>query len=332
MKFSAFMARRSVFAVGVLLGVSLFVFIVTRLMGDPIAPYVTPRTPKDTIDLIRAKYHLNEPIYIQYAYWLWGVLQGDLGLSPTYGYTPVSKLLSSYLPITVELAIYTVVFSIPLGLWLGTKSAKNKDRLPDHLSRVFSIAGWSMPQFVIGLILLYVLYTQGILELQPKFNFNRITGLPTFDALLAGDLPGFVVAWQYLIGALIVQVWTNVAIMARVLRSSLIEELGKDYITTARAKGVEQSIVVTKHARRNALISFITIAGVSAAYWLSGSVIVETIFNRLGIGLLAAEGATKFDSTLVLGFTLLAGLIMVGANFVADVLYAYFDPRIRLGE
>jgi ABC-type dipeptide/oligopeptide/nickel transport system permease component len=332
MKLYAFFIRRLIFAIGVLLGVSLFVFMITRSIGDPITPYVTPRTPKDTIDLIRAKYHLNEPIYIQFAYWLAGILHGDLGLSPTYGYAPVSKLLVQYLPITVELALYTVLFSIPLGLWLGTKSAKNKDKVPDHLSRIFSIAGWSMPQFVIGLLLLYVLYLEGLIVLSPKFTFPTVTGMPTIDALLAGDMNGFIQAWQYLIGPLVVQVWTNVAIMARVLRSSLIEELGKDYVTTARAKGVKESVVVIGHARRNALISFITIAGVSAGYWLSGSVIVETVFNRLGVGLLAATAATHFDSALVLGFTLLAGVVMVGANFVADLMYAYFDPRIRLGE
>jgi len=332
MKFSSFVIRRSAFAIGVLIGVSLLVFVITRSLGDPVTPYITHTTPKSAVELIRAKYHLDEPIYVQYAYWLWGLLQGDLGLSPTYGYAPIAELLLTYLPVTAELGIYTIVISVPVALWLGTVSARNKDKTPDHLSRVFSIAGWSMPQFVMGLLLMYVMYSAHLLEVSPTFNFNRVTGMPTFDAILAGDLSGFVDAWRYLIGALIVMVWTNVAIMARVLRSSLIEEMGKDYVTTARAKGVNESAVMIRHARKNALISFITIAGVSAGFWLSGSVIIETVFNRLGIGLLAASAATHYDSALVLGFVLLTGVIMVTANFIADILYAHFDPRIRLGE
>lgn len=329
MKFAKYIVRRLILAVGVLLGLSVLVFLITRGIGDPASAYLTPRATAQEAQIIRATFHLNQPLPVQYFYWLIGLLHGNLGLSPTYGYQPVSGLLLQYLPITAELALYTVIFSLPLGLWLGSKSATNKDKLPDHLARIFSISGWSMPQFVIGLLILYLLYRYGIIILTPNFAFPRVTGMPTIDALLAGNLGGFVQAWQYLIGPLIVQVYTNVAIMARVLRSSMIEEMQKDYVITAAAKGLPSSVVIRKHVRRNALIPFITIAGISAGYWLSGSVIVEEIFNRQGVGLLAANAAIKVDSPLVLGFALLAGAIMVSTNLFADLMYAYFDPRIR---
>ena len=332
MRFSAYLARRLLLALGVLLGLSVLVFAITRAIGNPVSAYVTPRDSAQEVQLIAAKYHLNQPLYIQYGYWLWAVLHGDLGLSPTYGYQPVSGLILQYLPITVELAIYTMIFSVPIAMWLGTSSAKNKDKVPDHLSRIFAISGWSMPQFVIGLFILYVLYSYHIIVLNPSFSFKTVTGMPTFDSLFAGDISGFVQAWQYLLGPLIVMIYTNVAIMARVLRSSMIEELEKDYVTTATAKGLSFNSVVKVHARRNALISFTTITGVSVGYWLTGSVIVETIFNRQGVGLLAANAAVHLDSPLVLGFAIFSGVVMIVANFVADLLYAKLDPRIRLGE
>lgn len=332
MKFISYVVRRSLLAVGVLLGLSLLTFLITRAVGNPITAYVNPNDNAQEIALIAIRYHLNQPLYIQYWYWLTGVLHGDLGLSPTYGYQPVSSLLLQYLPVTAELAMYTVIFSIPLALWLGTKSAKNKDHLADHLSRIFAISGWSMPQFVIGLLVLYALYHYGVIVVNPKFDFSSVTGMPTVDAMLAGNLPGFIQAWQYLIGPLLVMVYTNVAIMARVLRSSMVEEVEKDYVITATAKGVPQNTVISKHVLKNALISFITITAVTAGYFLSGAVIVETIFNRLGIGLLAANAAEHFDSQMVLGFTLLAGVVMVCSNLFADILYAHFDPRIKLGE
>jgi ABC-type dipeptide/oligopeptide/nickel transport system permease component len=332
MRFITYVVRRSILAIGVLLGLSVLTFLITRVGGDPITAYINPNDNAQEIALIVARYHLNQPLYVQYWYWLVGVLRGDLGLSPTYGYQPVSSLLLQYLPITAELAIYTVIFSIPLALWLGTKSAKNKDRFPDHLSRIFAISGWSMPQFVIGLLVLYVLYHYHVIVVNPTFHFKSVTGMPTIDAIIAGNFPGFIQAWQYLIGPLLVMVYTNVAIMARVLRSSMVEEVEKDYVITATAKGVPRNVVISRHVRKNALISFITITAVSAGYFLSGAVIVETIFNRIGIGLLAANAAEHFDSQMVLGFTLLAGVVMVGSNLFADILYAYFDPRIKLGE
>jgi peptide/nickel transport system permease protein len=307
---------------------SMFVFVLSRSAGDPVAGYVDPYVPLYQIEQIRIKYHLDEPLYIQYFYWLQSVFQGDFGKSRIYMYRPVFEAIIRFVPITIELAIYTLAIMIPISMWLATKSVAYKDKWPDHVTRLLAIAGRSMPVFFFGIIILMAFYPYKLTIVSPNFNFEPITGMPTFDALMRGDLRGLVTAFQYLLGPLVVQVFVNLALTMRILRSSMLEELFQDYVTMGISKGLSRDYILKKYVRRNAMIPFITLIGIQFAYLVNGSVISETIFNRKGLGFLAARAAMQLDHPTILGLALILGATMVFTNLIVDIAYVYLDPRI----
>jgi len=315
----------------VIVGLSILVFALSRSAGDPVAGYVDPYTPLYQIEQIRIKYHLDKPLYIQYFYWLQAISRGDFGLSRIYMYRPVWYTIQRFVPITVELAIYTLIIMIPTSLWLATKSVKHKDKTVDHITRLIAIAGRSMPTFFFGIIILMILYPLKLIAVAPVFDFQPITNMPTFDALLNRDWAGFIEAVKYLLGPLIVQVFINLALTMRIMRSSMLEELYQDYVTMGLAKGLSRDYLLIKYVRRNAMIPFITLIGIQFAYLVNGSVISETIFNRKGLGFLAARAATQLDHPTVLGLALVLGSTMVLTNLVVDILYLYIDPRVEAG-
>jgi len=331
-KMRAYIIRGFFLSLAVLFGLSIMVFSLSRMAGDPVAGYVDPYTPLYQIEQIREKYHLNEPLYVQYFYWLLAVSRGDFGLARIYIYRPVFQVIKIFAPVTLELALYTIIFMVPLSLWLATKSVAHKDRFIDHICRLIAISGRSMPVFFFGIIVLMALYPLKLTVISPMFEFTPITRMPTIDALLNWDLKGLVEAFKYLIGPLIVQVYINLALTMRILRSSMLEELHQDYIKMGLAKGLSRNYILKKYVRRNALIPFITLMGIQFAWLVNGSVISETIFNRKGLGFLAARAAMQLDHPTILGLALVLGSTMVFTNLVVDVLYFYLDPRVRVGE
>jgi len=313
----------------VIFGLSILVFSLSRSAGDPVAGYVDPYTPLYQIEQIRIKYHLDKPLHIQYFYWLQAVLRGDFGLSRIYMYRPVWYTIQKFVPITIELAIYTVLIMVPLSLWLATKSVKHKDKLIDNITRLIAIAGRSMPSFFFGIVLLMILYPLKLTSIAPIFTFKAITNMPTFDALLNRDWAGFIEAVKYLLGPLIIQVFINLALTMRIMRASMLEELYQDYVTMGLAKGLSRDYLLIKYVRRNAMIPFITLIGIQFAYLVNGSVISETIFNRKGLGFLAARAAMQLDHPTILGLALVLGSTMVLTNLAVDILYVYIDPRLE---
>jgi peptide/nickel transport system permease protein len=254
---------------------------------------------------------------------------------------PVAEAIARRFPATVELALFAIVPVILGGIWLGTISAKHYNRPLDHFSRVFAIVGWSLPDFVFGLILLMVFY--GVLGWFPPGrlsmwadsivltgDFTRFTGLNTLDALLNGRPDIFWDSVRHLIAPVMTLAYLWWAYLLRITRSSMLEVMNKDYVRTARAKGLTERVVMNRHVRRNALIPVATVSGSMVLGLLGGVVIVETVFDYKGIGLLTATGAQQLDYTLVLGTTLFYGLLLVLINLVVDVLYAVIDPRVRL--
>jgi len=331
MRLYEFFMRRLILSIVVLLGLSVVIFALSRSAGDPVRAYVDPRMPKEQVELIRRLYGLDQPLYIQYYYWLGAALRGDLGISQTFNYQPVAKVIISYMPITFELAIYVLVISIPLGIYLGTKSATNKDTWIDHACRLLAISGQSMPAFFFALLVAMVLYPRGIIVFAPQFTFPVFTGMPTVDAILTGDMIGLVEAFRYLIGPLLVQVYTQLAVNTRILRASVLQELGRDYITTGLAKGLSPKYVNRHYAVRNALLPFVTLSGLQVVWLMTGTVITEVVFNRKGLGYFMSTAAIAVDHNAVLGYVLVLGSLLVLANMLIDVLYAYLDPRVRLG-
>ena len=338
-----YLIRRLLLVTPTLIGVTLLVFSVTQLF-DPIeraSLYIKdPRQAKNIESIIR-KYGLDQPFYIQYFSWLSQVLRGNLGWSESI-HLPVLEALITHFPATAELALYAAPLTVIIGILLGKLSAVKRDTIVDHITRVIAIIGWSLPSFWLGIMLLAVFY--GGLGIFPPGRlspwaealvrtgeFKTYTGLYTIDAIL--NLNGAVLmdALTHLALPVITLTTINIALIMRIMRSSMLEQLGKTYILAARARGLNKRTVIDKHATKNALISVITISGILTAGLLSGMVITETVFEFKGIGYWAAHAATQLDIPAVLGFALFAGMIFVITNLIVDMLYAYIDPRIRLG-
>lgn len=341
-----YVARRLLMLPFVLIGVTLLIFALLQLLSpfSRLAMYVNDpnqlkQGPAELAEMVEAL-GLNDPIWMQYGRWLNEVIHGDLGWSES-GRAPVVDAIKSRIPATLELALYAVVPVIFGGIWLGKIAAVHQDKPVDHVGRVAAIVGWSFPTFVFGLLALFLFY--GILRWFPPGRlsiaatrivnsdaFTNYTGLYTIDALFNGNWVVLGDAFRHLVMPVFSLAILSWALIMRVMRSGMLEAMRQDYVTTARAKGLTERVVVNKHAKRNALLPVTTIGGTMFAGLMGGVVITETVFNRPGLGRFAANAATQLDIPSILGFALLNGIIFVVVNLAVDVLYAYFDPRVRL--
>jgi dipeptide transport system permease protein len=345
LKLRSYIIRRLLLLIPVLLGVTLFIFGITMLFSPTMraALYVTNMRDLGNIPGIIEHYGLDEPFFVQYGTWLGQVFRGNLGWSDVVS-MPVAEAIPHYLPATLELAIFAAPLIVLIGIFFGTTAAAHKDKPLDHSTRVVAILGWSLPTFWLGLLLLMIFYGyfKGLLppgRLSTQVNlfvnsadFIRYTHINTIDAVL--NLNGLVLldALRHLVLPVITLTVVQMAFVMRLMRSSMLESLGKGYVLTARAKGLAERVVINKHARRNALIPVITVSGYVFAGLANGVVITETIFSYKGIGWWAWQAAVRLDIPSVLGFALFNAVLFVVINLVVDILYTRVDPRVRLGE
>jgi peptide/nickel transport system permease protein len=326
----------------VFFGVTVFIVLLMQLLTpyQRAAAFVTSEQQMNQIDSIIVQYGLNDPWYQQYGRWIGEVFQGNLGYSRTTS-EPVMTTLLKRFPPTLELALLSVFPIIGVGVWLGTAAALHRDRMIAQVTRVMSILGWSLPTFVLGIWLLVIFYgllvwfepgrlsTSIQVELAGNPDFVRYTRMMTIDGLLNGRIDIFWDALMHLVLPVITLATVSSAQIMRVMRSSLLDALGQDYVRTAHAKGLSKDVVNMKHARRNALIPVITLAGFTIIGLVNGVVITETIFNLPGLGAWAASAALNLDYAAVLGFAMFTAILVVFANLLVDVLYGIVDPRIR---
>jgi len=338
-----YLTRRLLLVIPTVLGVILLIFAVTQLF-TPVqraSLYIRDIKQVKSIDEIIAKYGLDKPAYMQFFTWLSQVVQGNLGWSQSIHMSVLDALMTRF-PATAELALYAAPLTILLGIYLGKISAVKKDTAIDHFTRALSVIGWSLPSFWLGIVLLaffyggFGLFSPGRLSpwaeaLVRAGEFKIYTGLYTVDAILNLNFAVLLDALYHLVLPVATLTIINVALIMRVMRSSMLEQIGKTYVVAARARGLDEKTVIDKHVTKNALISVVTLSGLLTAGMLSGMVITETIFEFKGIGYFAARAATQLDIPAVLGFALLTGFIFIIANLIVDLLYAYIDPRIRLG-
>ncbi|MBN1439663.1 MAG: ABC transporter permease [Anaerolineales bacterium] len=339
-----------------LVGMTILIFLMLWILGPSARSALYIRDiPKNEAVMqgIITKYGLNDPIYMQYWHWLvgrpdpdnegevvGGILRGEFGFSRSFS-RPVVELLQARFPATLELTLYAFLPIILVGVWLGVQAAVRHNQWIDQLARVFSIVGYSFPVFVLGILLMMIFYAQlrwfpverisdsvKMVILSP--DYRQYTSLITVDAILNGRLDIWWDAIRHLVLPIITLSYTSWAAFLRITRSSMLETLRQEYVTTARAKGATEKDVINKHARPNALIPVATYSGITVAYLLGGVVITETIFNYPGMGSAAANAAGSFDVVTVLAFTMVTGLILILSNLVVDILYAMLDPRIRL--
>ncbi len=335
---AAYLARRLLLSLLVLLLVTIVTFALAHAVpGDPLAAIVNERVAKpEIIAAYRQKFGLDRPLPVQYLLYMRNLLRGDLGISFTTQ-RPVAQDLGTFLPATLELGLAAAIFAVALGMPLGVLAALRHNRAGDHLARAVSLFGASVPVFYLALLSLFVLsfklqWLPFGQRLEPGVTPPaRITGLYTVDALLRGQFGLFGMALKHLVQPAIVLGAFTMGIVARMVRSSLLEVLGQDYIRTARAKGLAEGRVVGVHGLRNALIPTVTVIGLTTGSLLAGAVLTETTFSWPGLGRYAVEAASRLDYPAILAVTLLSSVIYIAANLVVDLLYGVLDPRIRQG-
>ncbi|HEX7541077.1 MAG TPA: ABC transporter permease [Anaerolineales bacterium] len=350
---TTYIVRRLLLVPVLLFGVTVLIFAMLQFLGpvERSALYVRDIPKNDNaINAIIKQYGLDQPIYVQYWRWLvgrtvngvrkGGIIFGDFGYSRTAS-QPVVDLIRNRFPNTLDLTIWAVAPVLLVGIWLGVQAAVHQNGFIDQAARIFSIVGTSFPTFVFGLLMLMIFYAK--LQWFPPgrlsdwasqvvylSSFHHYTSLLTFDALLNGRLDIFWDAMRHMLMPILTLSYISWATFVRVTRSSMLETLRMDYVTTARAKGLPERDVIYKHAQPNAMIPVITLAGFQVIGLLGGVVITETVFNYPGIGQAAASAAQQLDVITVLGFALFDGFILIVANLVVDVLYGVIDPRVRL--
>lgn len=306
-----FVIRRVAAMLLVLLGVSFLTYgMLFVAPGDPAELILDAQqidNPTDAqLDEFREEHGLNDPFYVQYGRWLWDAVHGDFGQDYIRG-TSVSGLLVDRIPQTAELAVSAMVVALIIAFPAGVISAVHQNQLPDYASQIGSLIGVSMPNFWLGYLLIIVFSV--------NMNMFPVAGAGGLDHLI---LPA-------------VTLGTGMAaILTRLLRASMLEVLDQEYIKTARSKGLPERIVVYKHAVRNALLPILTVVGLSFGALLNGTVIVEVIFQRPGLGLLFIEALLNRNYPVILASVVLAASIFVVVNTVVDIAYRYIDPRIEL--
>lgn len=350
-----YVLRRLLILPIIMLGISILIFAMISMLTpyERAALYIRDVPHRQgAIEEIIEKYGLDDPILVQYWHWMvgredsktgeieGGILRGNLGFSVT-GRSSVIDAISRRVPATAELALWSAFPLIGLSIWMGVKAAVNHNKFADQILRVTAITGWSLPTFVFGLLMLLYFYSNldwfppGRLSIEmskivQSDAFVRYTQMNTIDALLNLRFDVFVDALRHLVLPVVTLSVVSWAFLLRVTRSSMLDTLRQDYITTARSKGLSERKVINRHAVPNALIPVITVGGMTLISLFNGVVITETIFNIPGLGSLLAEAGATLDVVTVLGVTLFSSLLLVAGNLVVDVLYSVVDPRIRL--
>jgi peptide/nickel transport system permease protein len=332
-----YIARRLVLMVVAALGVTLISFIVAHSVPtDPIVSnlgQIASQRP-EIVKAFREKWGLDKPLHEQYFTFVRNLARGEFGTSINTR-RAITKDLALFLPATIELATAAVVFALLLGLPLGIFAAVRRDGPIDHLARMVSLVGVSIPIFwlaTVSLVLFYATlhWTVGPGRLGPQLERpDYVTGLFTVDSLLEGDFESFQDAVSHLILPGLVLASSIMGLITRISRSSMLEVLSQDYTRTARAKGLRESVVVARHALRNALIPTVTVLGLAYGGLLSGAVMTETIFAWPGLGRYAFQSVRTNDFPAIMGVTFVIGIVYVVVNLFVDLLYGWLDPRIH---
>jgi peptide/nickel transport system permease protein len=314
-----YVANRLLIALVTLVGMSMVIFVLMRLAPGNIvdvifesAGYVDQADKKK----LEAELGVDQPLAVQYARWMGELVRGDLGKSYRYD-MPAWKIIKPRLPVSLELAFLALVFSVVLGVPFGVISAVRQNRPIDYVLRVVSLAGLSMPSFWLGMVVILVFVRS--LGWLPS-----VTYVSPFEDLRAN-------LWQFVVPALAVG-YRSSALIMRITRSAMLEVLREDYIRTARAKGQRSTLVVWRHALRNAGLPVITLIGIEFAFLIGSLVVTETVFNLPGVARYLVDAIQFRDYPVVQNLTMFIAIVVVLANLTVDLLYAWVDPRIKYGK
>jgi peptide/nickel transport system permease protein len=333
-----YIVRRALQSVPVLFGLSVLVFTITRVIpGDPVRLALGPTATDTQVQALKQQMGLDEPLHVQYVNWLTGVVQSEWGMSLRTE-TNVFTDITTRLPATFELALAAIVLAVLLSIPFGVIAGTNKDRWPDHVSRLASLFGVSMPSFWIAILLQLVFGAiLGWLPLIGRLSDNvepppGVTHLYLVDSLLAGQWATFVDALQHLaLPALALSLGT-LATVTRLIRSDMIEQERKDYITASRAYGLPENLIHYKYMLKNAFTSSLTIIGLQFGFLIGNAFLVEIVFAWPGMAKYGVNAIVFQDFNAIVGVVMVVGFAFVFINLVVDLLYGYLDPRITSSQ
>jgi len=331
-----FIIRRAIHSIFVLLGLSIVIFGISRIMpGDPARMAVGARAPQWVVDNLHQQMHLDEPLYAQYYYWLRDALHGDFGISLVTR-RPVSEDIKEFFPATFELTLFAGVIMGGAGIFLGTVSARHKDKWIDNLVRVISYLGVVTPSFVFAILFLLLfgmtlnwMPTMGRLSVDVP-RPPVITGLITVDSLLTGNPQAFFDALWHLILPGLALAMSGLAQEARITRSTMSDNLNKDYIASERSLGIPEKVIMRRFLLKPSLIPTISILGLDFAGTMSNAFLVELIFNWPGSSRYGINAMLRKDLNAIAAVILILGVVFIVVNILVDIVVAQLDPRIRL--
>lgn len=311
-------------------------FVIGRMMPvDPVTAVVGPDADRATYLKVQQELGLDQPLLEQFWIFITRLLHGDFGTTLLTG-RPVMEDIGRVLPATIELATVTIILGAGIGIPLGVFAAVRRGRLADHAVRLIALMGHSTPIFWIGMVGLMIFYAKldwvggsGRVDMYYEGLVEEKTGFMLIDALLAGDMEVFWSALNHIILPASVLAYASIAYLSRITRSFMLEQLHQEYVTTARAKGVPARSVVWKHAFRNIRVQLVTVVALSYGGMLEGAVLIETVFGWPGFGQYLTNALVIGDMNVVVACTLIIGCIFIVLNLISDLLYKFFDPRIK---
>lgn len=320
------------------------VFVVIRILpGDPVLAHFEKNAPPELVEEMRVRLGLDKPLWAQYFDYVFGLFRGDLGKS-MYDYSPVAEQIFSAFPATLELAVFSMIIAVLVGIFLGVEASKRYNKPADHTIRIFSIVTYAIPVFLLGMVFQLVLgvglhWLPVSLRMNPTVSapqgltlgsFHVSTGLYTIDSLLEGSIFKFVESLRYLVLPSLTLGIVLSGVFTRLTRTNMFETMRLDFVTAARARGLKETTVTYGYALRNAFLPVLTMIGLQFAALLAGAVLTETTFSWPGLGTYVVDRINFRDYTAIQGAVVVFGLLVSIVSLAVDLLYAYLDPRIRL--
>lgn len=336
MKNSLFIFKRFLLAIVVLIGLSVLIFIIARIVpGDPARLALGPRAPVEVVEQLRHELHLDKSLPVQYWIWLTDSLHGNFGKS-LVSRRSVSEDIKEYLPATLELVFFGALFLIFFSIFFGTLAARNKDRWADNLIRMSAYIGVSIPAFVLAIFFVLIFgYAWPILpvlsRLSPQFDVPRITGFMIFDSLFAGNFNAAWNAFTHLILPSVALALAGTFQEARIMRASMLDNLTKDYINAEKGYGIPERIIMFKYLLKPSIIPPLSVMGMDIAAMMGIAFLIELIFNWPGLSRYGMNAMLYKDLNAISGTVMIIGVGFTLSNIVVDVIVTLVDPRIRLG-
>jgi peptide/nickel transport system permease protein len=337
MKIGPFILRRLLLSIFVLIGISILIFVIARVVpGDPARLALGPNAPQESVNTLREAMHLDKSLPVQYFYWVKGIVHGDFGKS-LVSKRNVADDIKEYLPATLELALLSAIFMVVLAIVLGVVAARYRDSWVDTVIRISSYFGVAIPAFVLATVFLLVFgYYWPVLPVIGRISASiasppRITSFILLDSLLSGNIPAFWDSLKHLLAPALALALGTAFQEARITRSAMVDNMNKDFLAAERGYGIPERVVMFKYLLKPSLIPTVSVMGLDIASLMSNAFLVELIFNWPGLSRYAIIAMLNKDLNAISASILIFGLVFVLVNIVVDLIVSFLDPRIRLG-